>query len=121
MTIQSIEPEGSAPTSTFPEPPPFVRTPRDRKKSLWNWGIVGGAVRDSFMKKLSAADLDSLIAELEPIAFGNDTAALEALRQKVIREVDEELGVMASNTTGLPLRGVPHSLCHPLGPVPKLE
>jgi potassium-transporting ATPase ATP-binding subunit len=50
MTIQSIEPEGSAPTSTFPEPPPFVRTPRDRKKSLWNWGIVGGAVRDSFMK-----------------------------------------------------------------------
>jgi hypothetical protein len=82
---------------------------------------VVAEVRDSFMKKLSAADLDSLIAELEPIAFGNDTAALEALRQKVIREVDEELGVMASNTTGLPLRGVPHSLCHPLGPVPKLE
>jgi hypothetical protein len=53
-------------------------------------------VRDSFMQKLSPADRNSLIAELETIAFGDDTAALEALRQKVMREVDEEFGVMAS-------------------------
>ena len=58
--------------------------------------MVMDEVRDSFLGKLSVADLDSLISELVPIAFGGDTAALEALRQKVIREVDEEFGAMAS-------------------------
>ena len=56
---------------------------------------VVAEVRDSFMKKLSAADLDSLIAELEPIAFGDDTEALEAARREAIRKADEEFGCLS--------------------------
>ena len=44
-------------------------------------------MQDSFMQKLSDADLASLISELETIAFGDDTAALEAARLEAVREV----------------------------------
>src|ERR1700676_3282525 len=50
MTIQLPEQEKSVPAASFPEPPPFARSSRERKKSLWNWGIAGGAVRDSLIK-----------------------------------------------------------------------
>ena len=49
-TTQMPEQEKSVPVSTFPEPPPFARTSRERKKSLWSGGIVVGAVRDSLIK-----------------------------------------------------------------------
>src|SRR5580692_10700666 len=49
MTPQSIEPLNSAPPAKIPEST-FSALPKERKKSLWSWGIVGGAVRDSFLK-----------------------------------------------------------------------
>ena len=39
-------------------------------------------VQESFVQKLSDEDLESLTAEVERIAFGEDTAALEAARRK---------------------------------------
>jgi hypothetical protein len=52
-------------------------------------------VRDSFLEKLNDADLASLISELEPIAFGDDTAALEAARREAVRAADEEFGCVS--------------------------
>jgi len=49
-------------------------------------------VWDSFLEKLNDADLARLISELEPIAFGDDTAALEAARLEAVRAADEEFG-----------------------------
>ncbi len=49
MTPQSIDNETSNPSENVPEPT-FKALSRERKKSLWTWGIVWGAVRDSFIK-----------------------------------------------------------------------
>jgi hypothetical protein len=43
-------------------------------------------VRDSFLHKLGGAELARLTAELEPIAFGGNTAAREAARQEALME-----------------------------------
>jgi hypothetical protein len=77
-------------------------TGRDFSHTLGDESIliqVVAEVRDSFMKKLSAADLDSLIAELETIAFGNDTEARDVARQKAIVEADEEFGCVSWPTS----------------------
>jgi hypothetical protein len=58
--------------------------------------LVMDEVRDTFLGKLNAADLDNLRAELETIAFGDDTAARDAAWQKVIRVADEEFGAMTT-------------------------
>src|ERR1700689_3719507 len=51
MTTLSTERESvSIPMTTIPEPPIPGRAAEDKKKSLWNWGIAGGAVKDSFVK-----------------------------------------------------------------------
>src|ERR1700729_180368 len=51
MTILSTERESaSIPMTTIPESPIPGRSAKDKKKSLWNWGIAGGAVKDSFVK-----------------------------------------------------------------------
>ena len=80
-------------------------TPRRQLSSLgWNiWpttGFRGGRHhRHPFSsEKLSVADLDSLIADLERIAFGGDTAALEAARREAIRKADEEFGCVSWKT-----------------------
>ena len=68
-------------------------TGRDFSYALGDESIliqVVAEVRDSFLKKLLAADRDSFIAELETIAFGNDTEARDVASQKAIREADEE-------------------------------
>ena len=57
--------------------------------------LVMNELRDSFLEKLSVADLDSLIAQLERIAFGGDTAALEAARREATRKADEEFGCVS--------------------------
>jgi hypothetical protein len=43
-------------------------------------------LRDSFFPKLSVGALANLMSELEPIAFGGDTAALEAARREAVIE-----------------------------------
>lgn len=47
-------------------------------------------LRDSFLHKLGSAELAGLMAELEPIAFGGDTEALEAARREAIMGMAEE-------------------------------
>jgi K+-transporting ATPase ATPase B chain len=49
MTTQSAKQKRPLPPTTVPEPN-FGRPSRERKKSLWTWGIAGGAVRASFTK-----------------------------------------------------------------------
>jgi hypothetical protein len=49
--------------------------------------LVANDLQDSFMKDLSDVDLANLISALEPIAFGGNTAALEAARQDAVREL----------------------------------
>jgi hypothetical protein len=44
-------------------------------------------LQDSFFVKLSVPDLEILMEELGRIAFGGDTAAMEAARQELIREL----------------------------------
>ena len=48
MTIPTST-QGAAPTVTPPNAPDshFRELARERKRALWTWGIVGGAVRDS--------------------------------------------------------------------------
>jgi K+-transporting ATPase ATPase B chain len=54
MTAEMTTPstQVTAPISTPPNAPDsnFRELTRERKQSLWSWGIVGGAVRDSFLK-----------------------------------------------------------------------
>ena len=49
MTTRSIEPE-NVPAPANPPVSNFKALARERKKSMWTGGIVGGAVRDSFLK-----------------------------------------------------------------------
>src|SRR5580692_9927129 len=50
MTTSSSERESPRVPMAVSEPPVPGRSAKDKKKSLWNWGIAGGAVKDSFVK-----------------------------------------------------------------------
>lgn len=59
---------------------------------------VGGSFGTSvevLARDLSDADLNSLIAELEEMAFGSDTAARDAARHEVFGEQVVQLGQVA--------------------------
>ena len=50
MTTQMTEEQNSTSPANVPESTYMAVTRERKKKSLWTGGIVGGAVRDSFMK-----------------------------------------------------------------------